>query len=141
MAAGVARVVTWSGEACGPPVHLPRHVHAGPLLLDLFHRDARAGDRWLHLHPLEFAVLWLLADAAPEPLSQPHLLREAWRVEFDPGSNRVAVVVCRIRAKLRAAGLRGLVATVAGGAYSLNAPEALDSVSRLGDGGASAATG
>lgn len=133
--------MTWRGEACGPPAHLPRRRHAGPLLLDLFHRDAHTGERWLRLHPREFAVLWLLAEAAPAPLSQPYLLREAWRLEFDPETNRVAVAVCRLRAKLRSAGLRGLIATAPGGAYLLDATRALDSAGPLRDDAAATSKG
>lgn len=115
---------------------LPRLLHAGPVLLDLFHRDARAAGRWLGLHPREFEVFWHLAERAPEPVSQHRLLREVWRLDFDPETNRVAVVVCRLRAKLRAVGLRGLIATVPGHGYLLGAPhEALDSARTLGDDG------
>ena len=35
---------------------LPRWRDTGPLTLDLFHRDARLGTRWLSLHPREFGV-------------------------------------------------------------------------------------
>ena len=118
---------------------LPRWMQAGPVRLDLFHRDAQAAGRWLGLHPREFEVLWHLAERAPEPVCQTRLLREVWRLEFDPETNRVAVAVCRIRAKLRAVGLRGLIATVPGRGYLLTpAHEALDSAGDLGDDAGSA---
>lgn len=117
---------------------LPRWMQAGPVRLDLFHRDAHAAGRWLALHPREFEVLWFLAERAPEPVAQARLLREVWRLEFDPETNRVAVAVCRIRAKLRAVGLRGLIATVPERGYRLStAHEALDSAPGLGDDGGS----
>lgn len=106
-------------------------------MLDLFHRDGLVHDRWLQLHPREFEVLWHLAECAPEPVSQDRLLRHVWRLNFDPETNRVAVAICRIRAKMRAVGLRGLIATIPERGYLLRAgAEALDSLSRLGDDGA-----
>ena len=40
---------------------IARQMQAGPLWLDLFHRDASCRGRWLALHPREFALLWRLA--------------------------------------------------------------------------------
>jgi two-component system OmpR family response regulator len=97
--------------------HLPRLRAAGPLTLDLLHRDARAGERWLALHPREFALLWRLAEQPGEVVSRATLLREVWRLEFEPGTNSVEVHVSRLRAKLALAGIHGLVATVPPGGY------------------------
>ena len=96
---------------------LPRHRELGRLSLDLLHRDARAGDRWLALHPREFAVLWRLAADPGEPVARATLLRDVWRLEFEPGTNSVEVHVSRLRAKLAAAGLVGLVETDPSGGY------------------------
>lgn len=41
---------------------LPRWRDVGPLTLDLLHRGAHNGNRWLGLHPREFSVLWRLVD-------------------------------------------------------------------------------
>ncbi len=43
-------------------VTIPRFREAGDVTLDLAHRDARVEDRWLALHPREFALLWRLAE-------------------------------------------------------------------------------
>lgn len=98
---------------------LPRRRELGGLTLDLLHRDARAGDRRLALHPREFALLWRLAERPGERVSRARLLREVWRLEFEPGTNSVEVHVSRLRAKLAAAGLRGLVETDPLGGYRL----------------------
>jgi DNA-binding response OmpR family regulator len=97
--------------------HLPRLRSAGPLTLDLFHRDARADERWLALHPREFALLWRLAERPGEPVSRATLLREVWRLDFEPGTNSVGVHVSRLRAKLALAGLQALVETDPAGGY------------------------
>lgn len=97
--------------------HLPRLRAVGPLMLDFLHRDARAGERWLALHPREFALLWRLAERPGETVPRATLLREVWRLEFEPGTNSIEVHVSRLRAKLAFAGVHGLVETVAPGGY------------------------
>lgn len=101
------------------PAVLPRYLQAGPAQLDLFHRDVQIGDRWARLHPREFAVLWELVAAQGETLTTCYLLQTIWRMRHDPGSNRVAVHISRIRAKLRPFGLDGLVSTDPQGGYHL----------------------
>lgn len=99
--------------------NIPRRRSIGLLVLDLMHRDARAGGRWLGLHPREFGLLWRLADRPGEPVSRARLLRDVWRLDFDPGTNSVEVHVSRLRGKLAAAGLNGLIETSATGGYRL----------------------
>ena len=101
---------------------LPRRREIGPLTLDLIHRDARARGRWLALHPREFGLLWRLAERPGEPVSRARLLRDVWRLDFEPGTNSVEVHVSRLRAKLAGAGLAGLVETDPQGGYRLTAP-------------------
>lgn len=99
---------------------LPRRREVGPLTLDLLHRDARAASTWLSLHPREFALLWRLAERPGERVSRTRLLREVWRLDFEPGTNSVEVHVSRLRAKLAAAGIAGLVETDPRGGYRLS---------------------
>lgn len=98
---------------------LPRRRDLGPLTLDLLHRDARAGERWLTLHPREFALLWRLSERPGERVTRRRLLREVWRLEVEPGTNRVEVHVSRLRAKLAAAGIADLVQTDPRGGYRI----------------------
>jgi two-component system, OmpR family, response regulator len=112
-----ARRIAAAGE------QLPRRREFGPLTLDLIHRDARAtGGAWLSLHPREFGLLWRLAERPGEPVSRVRLLRDVWRLDFEPGTNSVEVHVSRLRAKLAGAGLAGLVETDPQGGYRLAAP-------------------
>lgn len=99
---------------------LPRFRHAGPALLDLFHRDGQVQGRWLGLHPREFALLWYLAERIDRIVSRQDLLRDVWRIEHDPGTNSVEVHVSRLRAKLADAGLAALVQTDPAGGYRLD---------------------
>jgi hypothetical protein len=100
---------------------LPRQRAVGPLVLDLLHRDALAGEHWLALHPREFALLWRLAERPGETVGRATLLREVWRREFEPGTNSIEVHVSRLRAKLALAGIARLVETVPSGGYRVRA--------------------
>jgi two-component system OmpR family response regulator len=99
---------------------LPRWRSVGPLTLDLFHRDARLGTRWLGLHPREFGLLWRLADQPGTRVTRHQLLRDVWRIHHEPDTNSVEVHVSRLRAKLAGAGCCSLVETAPEGGYRLS---------------------
>jgi DNA-binding response OmpR family regulator len=98
---------------------LPRRRSIGPLILDLLHRDADVGGRWLALHPREFALLWRLADARGRRVPREQLLRDVWRLAHVPETNSLEVHVSRLRAKLAAAKVAWLVETDPRGGYRL----------------------
>lgn len=98
---------------------LPREIRAGPVTLDLFHRDGRVEDRWLGLHPREFALLWHLAETTGQAVTRADLLMAVWRLKHDPGTNSLEVHVSRLRTKLNAAGVAGLIETAPAGGYKL----------------------
>lgn len=101
---------------------IPRFREAGDVTLDLVHRDGRVEDRWLDLHPQEFELLWRLAERPGERLTRRQLLADVWRITHEPESNSVAAQIARVRAKLAAFGLAGMVATHPDGGYYLDAP-------------------
>ena len=98
---------------------LPRWRSIGPLTLDLFHRDARRGGRWLALHPREFGLLWRLADCPGRRVTRVQLLRDVWRLNHEPETNSVEVHVSRLRGKLAGFGCAGLLETDPRGGYLL----------------------
>lgn len=99
---------------------MPRQRMAGPVLLDLFHRDARVDGRWLGLHPREFALLWHLAELPGSRVTRARLLADVWRLNHEPETNRVEVHVSRLRSKLASVGLGQLVVTDHRGGYRLD---------------------
>lgn len=124
---------------------IPRQVRAGPILLDLFHRDARLHDTWLHLHPREFGLLWRLAETPRTRLTRQTLWRDVWRLRHEPETNTVEVHIYRLRRKLSAFGIDQLVVTEPAGGYRLEAEvvpvmphleqfEMLDSLPPIGNG-------
>lgn len=98
---------------------LPRWRSIGPLTLDLFHRDARHGARWLSLHPREFGVMWRLADHPGERVTRRQLLRDVWRIDHEPETNSVEVHISRLRSKLALTGCGHLIQTAPEGGYRL----------------------
>lgn len=98
---------------------LPRWRDIGPVVLDLFHRDGRRGNRWLGLHPREFGLLWRLADTPGQRVTRADLLRDVWRIRHDPETNSVEVHISRLRAKLALAGCPSLIETLPEGGYLL----------------------
>jgi len=110
---------------------LPRRREVGPLTLDLLHRDAHTGQGWLALLPREFELLWRLSDRPGERVSRARLLREVWRIDFEPGTNSVEVHVSRLRSKLAEAGIERLVETDPDGGYRLAGPREVPVDQRL----------
>ncbi len=98
---------------------LPRERRIGALRLDLIGREAFVAGRGAGLHPREFALLWRLADQPGAAVSANDLLGDVWRLSFRPETNSLAVHVSRLRAKLRLAGLDGLIETLPEGGYRL----------------------
>lgn len=98
---------------------LPRYRYHGALQIDLLLREGFVAGRALGLHPREFALLWRLADVPGEAVSPRELLCDVWRLAFRPETNSLAVHVSRLRAKLRLAGIDGVIDTLADGSYRL----------------------
>lgn len=103
-------------------VTIGRFREAGDLTLDLHNRDARVDDRWLGLHPREFALLWRLAARPGERLTGQQLRVEAWGVPFVSETDVVPVHLARLRARLAAAGLAQMIGTDPEGRHFLHAP-------------------
>jgi DNA-binding response OmpR family regulator len=104
-----------------PASHIatPRFREAGDLTLDLTHHDGRVEDRWLGLHPREFAILWRLAERPGEAVSDAMLMGDLWRVRFGCDASDIAGHVARLAAKLAAFGLAGLLVLAPEDRYTL----------------------
>src|SRR3546814_13241889 len=67
----------------------------------------------------EFDLLANLARVPDRPLSRDALLRAVWRIDFDPGTNRVEVHMSRLRAKVDRRFDWPMLPTVEGHGYAL----------------------
>lgn len=67
----------------------------------------------------EYDLLLHLARQPGRPVSRMDLLRALWRLDFDPGTNRVEVHVSRLRAKIDRGFAWPMLRTVKGRGYAL----------------------
>jgi two-component system OmpR family response regulator len=68
--------------------------------IDLVSRVVKRDGQRIELQPREFALLELLMRNRGRALTKSQLLERLWDYSFDPQTNVVDVLVCRLRAKL-----------------------------------------
>jgi DNA-binding response OmpR family regulator len=91
----------------------------GELRIDLIDRRVERAGRIIRLPLREFDLLANLARVPDRPLSRDTLLRAVWRLDFDPGTNRVEVHMSRLRAKVDRGFDWPMLRTVKGMGYTL----------------------
>ena len=97
------------------------HLTVGELFMDLIKRQVRRGDEALELQPREFALLEYLMRNAERPVSKTMILEHVWDLHFDPQTNVVDVLVCRLRNKVDKSFDTKMIHTVRGVGYVLKA--------------------
>ncbi len=78
---------------------------AGPLQIDFVARIVRVGEKEIHLTPIEYALLRVLALNAGKVVTHRHLLREVWGPNAEEQSQYLRVHLTHVRQKLAEAGL------------------------------------
>ncbi|HOG82068.1 MAG TPA: response regulator transcription factor [Smithellaceae bacterium] len=78
----------------------PTRLSFGDLSMDLLTRTVRRGDKVIDLMPKEFELLQYLLLNAGKVVSKTALLEHVWGYDFDPQTNAVDVLVCRVRGKI-----------------------------------------
>ncbi len=94
----------------------------GNLTLDLLKRKVTRGDETIDLQPKELALLEYLMRNPGLTLSKTLILEKIWGFNFDPQTNVVDVLVCRLRSKLDKDYPDKLIKTVRGVGYALEEP-------------------
>jgi len=89
------------------------------LELDLRSRMARRGEEVITLTNREFALLEVLAEASPRPVSKTTLVERVWDHTFDSGTNVLNVYINYLRKKIDVPGKAPLIHTVRGVGYVL----------------------
>jgi len=113
----LARVQALVRRTSGAPE--PTSLRAGDLSLDLLRREVVRGEKKLELQPREFALLEYLLRHAGEAVSKTMILEHIWGYDFDPQTNVVDVLVCRLRKKVETEGGKPLIHTIRGVGYVL----------------------
>jgi two-component system KDP operon response regulator KdpE len=90
----------------------PGIVRIGELELDPRSHSVRVGGRPVHLSPLEFQVLHVLAEHAGQLVTYGRLLRAVWGTAYGDEAHYVHVYVGQIRRKIRRADPDGHLASL-----------------------------
>lgn len=86
-------------------------------MLDPLLRQVVIGGVTVPLQPREWSLLQLFLSHAGEVLTKSFLLDRVWGIRFDPGTNVVDAVVCRLRSKLDEPGKASHLRTCRGRGY------------------------
>jgi len=99
----------------------PSSLTVGDLTVDLLTREVfRAGKR-VDLPPREFALLEYLMRHAGRVVSKTMILENIWDYSFDPQTDVVEVLVCRLRSKIDREFSSKMIRTMRGVGYVLKA--------------------
>lgn len=93
----------------------------GDWTLDTRQRRLKNATDGIDLQPRECALLELLLDHEGHTLTKKFLLDKVWNIRFDPGTNVVDAMICRLRRKLDAPGHTSCIQTVRGKGYVFKA--------------------
>ena len=97
----------------------PSRLAAGDLVLDLLSRKVTRGSEKIELQPREFALLEYLMRQAGRVVSKTMILEHVWDYSFDPQTNVVDVLICRLRTKVDRDFEAKLILTIRGVGYVL----------------------
>jgi heavy metal response regulator len=92
------------------------------LLLDLLSRRVTRAGQAIELRPREFALLEYLMRNAGKVVTKTMIMSHVWDYNFDPQTNVVDVLVCRLREKIDRRFEQKLLETVRGVGYVLKSP-------------------
>jgi two-component system OmpR family response regulator len=97
----------------------PTRLVFGELSVDLLKREVLRNGRKIDLQPKEFALLEYLVRNPAKVVSKTMILEHLWGYNFDPQTNVVDVLVCRLRKQLEVGAVEKLIHTVRGAGYVL----------------------
>ena len=97
----------------------PTHLHVDGLKLDLTRRIAEREGQIIELQPREFALLDYLMRNAGRVVTKTAILENVYDYSFDPQTNVVDVLVCRLRNHIDNPFAEKLIHTVRGAGYVL----------------------
>ena len=89
------------------------------LELDLLTRSVKRGDTAIELHQKEFALVECLLRNKEKVLTKTQILEKVWKYDFDPQTNVVDVLICRVRNKIDKGFKTKLIRTFRGVGYAI----------------------
>lgn len=97
----------------------PTRLTAGDLIIDLLKREVIREDKKIDLQPREFALLEYLVRNMDRVVSKTMILEHIWNYHFDPQTDVVDVLICRLRSKVDQGFKRKMIHTIRGVGYVL----------------------
>jgi two-component system OmpR family response regulator len=97
----------------------PTSLSCADLNLDLLSREVTRGEKRVELQAREFSLLEYLLRNAGRVVSKTMILEHIWDYAFDPQTNVVDVLVCRLRSKIDRDFDPKLIHTLRGAGYVL----------------------
>jgi two-component system, OmpR family, response regulator len=97
----------------------PTRLTVADLVMDLLAREVTRGGDKIDLQPREFALLEYLMRQAGRVVSKTMILEHVWDYNFDPQTNVVDVLICRLRTKVDRDFEPKLIQTIRGVGYVL----------------------
>jgi two-component system OmpR family response regulator len=99
----------------------PTHLKSADLSVNLLTREVRRGEEKIDLQPREFSLLEYLMRNEGRVVSKTMILEHVWDYSFDPQTNVVDVLVCRLRNKVDRDFDKKMIHTIRGVGYVLKA--------------------
>ncbi|MDT9600145.1 response regulator transcription factor [Sphingosinicella rhizophila] len=96
-------------------------IRVGGLTLDLLSRIASRGGRRIELSNKEFQLLEYLMRHEGQVVTRTMLTEAIWDYDFSPGTNVIDVHVSRLRSKIDGENEPGMISTIRGAGYRLDA--------------------
>lgn len=115
----LARVQALIRRARASGVVEPTRLTVGDISMDLLTREVIRGSEKIDLQPREFALLEYLMRNARKVASKTMIMDHIWDYNFDPQTNVVDVLVCRLRNKIDRDFERKVIHTIRGVGYVL----------------------
>jgi len=97
----------------------PAQLLVADLRMDLLTREVFRGNQKIALQPREFALLEYLMRNAGKVVSKTMIMEHVWEYNFDPQTNVVDVLVCRLRDKMERDVEKKMIHTIRGVGYVL----------------------
>nr|WP_272886588.1 response regulator transcription factor [Bifidobacterium adolescentis] len=117
------RTLGMGASSDGAAAELPEFLHCGILEMNRVRHTAKKNGIDLHLTPMEFELLYVLAVHEDEPLSRTSLLKQVWGYDDGGDAKLVNVHVQRLRRKVESNPEKPqIVQTVRGIGYKFVAP-------------------
>jgi two-component system OmpR family response regulator len=95
----------------------PTSLTVGDLTVDLIKREVFRSGRKIELQPREFSLLEYLMRQPGRVVSKTMIMEHIWNYHFDPQTNVVDVLVCRLRNKVDRDFHQKLIQTIRGVGY------------------------